>query len=154
MVWSVVWKVCYRKIKKGKTVLCLYLFAHIYATPSPGCALIMSTIHAVYDLCTTLCFSYCFAHSSFHANNLRGMAAFAKVNEFQRDPGGALSSFRYPISLLGVTNFTQNIGGGLSVINTEVGVEKNAQVLFQENKAIFGGGIQMEENCRVSLYCS
>ena len=54
------------------------------------------------------------------------------MNEFQRDPGGALSSFRYPIKLSGHTKFLRNIGGGLSVINTEVDVEQNAQVLFQE----------------------
>ena len=99
-------------------------------------------------------FPVCPHGSSFHANNLRGMATFVEVNEFQRDPGGALSSFRYPIKLSGVTNFTQNIGGGLSVINAEVSVEENAQVLFQENEAVFGGGIQMEENCRVCLYDS
>ena len=90
--------------------------------------------------------------SSFYANNLRGMSTLADVNEFQRDPGGALSAFRYPIKLLGQTKFLRNIGGGLSVINTEIDVEQNAQVLFQANEAIFGGGIQMEERCRVSLY--
>ena len=95
-----------------------------------------------------------FLYSSFYANNLRGMSTLAEVNEFQRDPGGALSSFRYPIKLSGHTKFLRNIGGGLSVINTEIDVEQNAQVLFQENEAIFGGGVQMEERCRVSLCCA
>ena len=80
------------------------------------------------------------------------MSTLAEVIEFQRDPGGALSSFRYPIKLSGETKFLHNRGGGLSVINTEINVEHNAQVLFQENAAIFGGGIKMEERCRVSLY--
>ena len=79
------------------------------------------------------------------------MSTLAEVNEFQRDPGGALSSFRYPIKLSGHNNFLHNTGGGLSVINTEIDVEQNAQVLFQENAAIFGGGIQMEDNCRVKF---
>ena len=91
-------------------------------------------------------------HSSFYTNNLRGMSSLAEVNEFHHDPGGALSSFRYPIKLSGHTKFLRNIGGGLSVLNTEIDVEKNAQVLFQENEGIFGGGIQMEEMCRVSLH--
>ena len=80
------------------------------------------------------------------------MPTLAEVNEFHHDPGGALSSFRYPIKFSGHTKFCHNIGGGLSVLNTKIDVEKNAQVLFQENKGIFGGGIQMEERCRVSLY--
>ena len=92
-------------------------------------------------------------HSSFSTNNIRGMSTLAEVNEFQRDPGGALSSFRYPIKLSGHTKFFRNSGGGLSVLNTEIDVEQNAQVLFQENEGIFGGGIQMEERCRVSLHC-
>ena len=98
--------------------------------------------------------SILFVPSSFYANNLRGMSTLPDVDEFQRDPGGALSAFRYPIKLLGQTKFLRNIGGGLSVINTEIDVEQNAQVLFQANEAIFGGGIQMEERCRVSLYCT
>ena len=81
------------------------------------------------------------------------MSTLAEVNEFHHDPGGALSSFRYPIKLSGHTKFCSNIGGGLSVLNTEIEVEQNAQVLFQENEGIFGGGIQMEESCKVSLYC-
>ena len=101
-------------------------------------------------MCNTV---FLLTRSSFCDNNLRGMSTLAEVNEFQRDSGGALSSFRYPIKLSGHTKFLRNIGGGLSVINTEIDVEQNAQVLFQENAAIFGGGIQMEERCRVSLYC-
>ena len=104
-----------------------------------------------YVFCLVSCL---FLYSSFFANNLRGMSTLAEVNEFQRDSGGALSSFRYPIKLSGHTKFLRNIGGGLSVINTEIDVEKNAQVLFQENAAIFGGGVQMEERCRVSLCCA
>ena len=80
------------------------------------------------------------------------MSHLAEVNEFQRDSGGALSSFRYPIKLSGHTKFLHNIGGGVSVTNADINVEQNAQVLFQENAAIFGGGIQMEDNCRVSYF--
>ena len=101
-------------------------------------------------MCNTV---FLLTRSSFCDNNLRGMSTLAEVNEFQRDSGGALSSFRYPIKLSGHTKFLRNIGGGLSVINTEIDVEQNAQVLFQENAAIFGGGIQMEERCRMSLHC-
>ena len=105
-------------------------------------------------LCHLTCVTPSFQlHSSFYANNLRGMYTLAEVNEFHHDPGGALSSFRYPIKLSGHTKFLRNIGGGLSVLNTEIDVEQNAQVLFQENEGIFGGGVQMEERSRVSLHC-
>ena len=97
--------------------------------------------------------------------------SFIDMNELNvhSNPGGAVSVYSNTTLHLVVENctFSDNKSSDKAIDDrrppllqlddghggAEIDVEQNAQVLFQENAAIFGGGIQMEERCRVSLYC-
>jgi predicted outer membrane repeat protein len=61
----------------------------------------------------------------------------------------AVSSFRFPIKFTGTNRFSRNIGGGLSVVDSLVTVAKNSHLIFEDNVAHFGGGLQQVGSCLV-----
>lgn len=60
----------------------------------------------------------------------------------------ALAAFRFPVTFRGVNNFTNNIGGGITLLNTRM--DAYNEMNFINNTAVFGGGIAMDDRCLVS----
>ena len=63
----------------------------------------------------------------------------------------ALAAFRFPVTFRGVNNFTNNRGGGITLLNTRM--DANNTMNFINNTAVFGGGIAMDDRCLVSYPC-
>lgn len=59
----------------------------------------------------------------------------------------ALAAFRFPVTFRGVNNFTNNIGGGITLLNTRM--DAYDEMNFISNTAVFGGGIAMDDRCLV-----
>lgn len=60
----------------------------------------------------------------------------------------ALAAFRFPVTFTGVNNFTNNSGGGITLLNTKM--DAHGEMNFINNSAVFGGGIAMDDRCLVS----
>lgn len=67
------------------------------------------------------------------------------------DHASALVAFRFPMNFIGSNIFVGNNGGGITLLNTRVTVQ--GELLLQDNVAMFGGGITMEDTCVVGT-CS
>ena len=63
----------------------------------------------------------------------------------------ALSSFRFPIQFIGTNTFSRNHGGGVSVIDSMITVAEDSHLIFENNVANFGGGLQLVGACLVSI---
>ena len=63
----------------------------------------------------------------------------------------ALAAFRFPVTFRGVNNFTNNIGGGITLLNTRM--DAYDCMNFINNTAVFGGGIAMDDRCLVGYSC-
>ena len=55
----------------------------------------------------------------------------------------ALSSFRFPIRFIGTNRFSRNRGGGVSVVDSMITVAEDSHLIFENNVANFGGGLQL-----------
>ena len=62
----------------------------------------------------------------------------------------AIAAFRFPTNFSGYNHFEGNIGGGITLLNTRMQVSTGATLLFLRNRAVFGGGIAMDDRCLVS----
>lgn len=62
----------------------------------------------------------------------------------------AIAAFRFPTVFSGSNHFESNIGGGITLLNTRMTVTTNSSLLFLRNRAVFGGGISMDDRCLVS----
>ena len=60
----------------------------------------------------------------------------------------AVAAFRFPTSFSGTNAFTDNVGGGITLLNAPMNA--NGTLLFENNIAVFGGGIAMDDRCLVS----
>ena len=60
----------------------------------------------------------------------------------------AIAAFRFPTVFKGYNYFIRNIGGGITLLNTRM--EASGKLLFDSNRAVFGGGIAMDDRCLVS----
>ena len=60
----------------------------------------------------------------------------------------ALAAFRFPVTFRGTNNFTNNYGGGITLLNTRM--DAYNEMNFINNTAVFGGGIAMDDRCLVS----
>ena len=60
----------------------------------------------------------------------------------------ALLAFRFPVTFSGSNTFSSNTGGGIMLLNTRMVVR--GDLLLRNNSAVRGGGISMEDTCRVS----
>ena len=58
------------------------------------------------------------------------------------------SCFRFPITLRGTNYFRRNVGGGITLLNTQMDVY--GVVILDSNTADFGGGLAMDDRCLVS----
>ena len=63
----------------------------------------------------------------------------------------ALAAFRFPVTFRGVNNFTNNLGGGITLLNTRMDAYDSMN--FINNAAVFGGGIAMDDRCLVGSSC-
>ena len=63
----------------------------------------------------------------------------------------ALAAFRFPVTFRGVNNFTNNVGGGITLLNTRM--DAHNAMNFINNTAVFGGGIAMDDRCLVGYLC-
>lgn len=61
----------------------------------------------------------------------------------------AVAAFRFPTEFNGTNNFIGNTGGGIMLLNTRMLAK--GTLLFKGNKAMFGGGIMMDDRCLVSI---
>ena len=62
----------------------------------------------------------------------------------------AIAAFRFPTVFSGYNNFTGNVGGGITLLNTRM--EVNGSLWFQANRAVFGAGLAMDDRCLVSVH--
>lgn len=62
----------------------------------------------------------------------------------------ALVVFRFQIALSGYNHFRGNIGGGLELISAFL--RAYGTITFEENTAVVGGGITMNDRCLVSSW--
>ena len=62
----------------------------------------------------------------------------------------AVAAFRFPTEFTHENIFTGNIGGGIMLLNTRMLAK--GTLLFDSNKAMFGGGIMMDDRCLVCLH--
>lgn len=53
-----------------------------------------------------------------------------------------------------VPRFEDNIGGGITLLNTRMRVTRHSTMEFLRNTAVFGAGIAMDDRCLVSLHAS
>jgi predicted outer membrane repeat protein len=56
---------------------------------------------------------------------------------------GAVSLFRFPITFKGKNRFYRNIGGGVSTVESQITVAENSHLVFEDNSANYGGGLQL-----------
>lgn len=61
----------------------------------------------------------------------------------------ALVVFRFQIIFTGHNYFHGNVGGGLELISAYV--QTFGTIVFEENSAVVGGGITMNDRCLVSI---
>ena len=61
----------------------------------------------------------------------------------------ALVAYRFHIIFTGYNYFHGNIGGGLELISAYV--QTFGTIVFEENSAVVGGGITMNDRCLVSM---
>jgi len=59
-----------------------------------------------------------------------------------------LAAFRFPVTFRGENRFTNNTGGGITLLNTKM--DAYDEMVFFGNTAVFGGGIAMDDRCLVS----
>ena len=64
---------------------------------------------------------------------------------------GAVSLFRFPITFKGKNRFYRNIGGGVSTVESQITVAENSHLVFEDNSANYGGGLQLVGASLVSL---
>ena len=87
------------------------------------------------------------ALSTFTENQYSVESAPNKQPDSPTEHSSALLSFRFPLEFRGQNSFLNNLGGGLVMINSRVRVQ--GELLFQGNRATFGGGIGMDDSCLV-----
>ena len=80
-----------------------------------------------------------FSCSTFDNNNSEGDT---------NSDTSALAAFRFPVTFRGINNFTNNYGGGITLLNTRM--DAFDEMNFINNTAVFGGGIAMDDRCLVS----
>ena len=95
-------------------------------------------LHDIHLLCNC-------SFSTFTANNVDNPTT---VNEAVAR--AAVSSFRFPVQLAGTNMFTHNIGGGISIVDSLITIANNSHLIFEDNEANFGGGLQLVGVCLVS----
>lgn len=61
----------------------------------------------------------------------------------------AIAAFRFPIIFSGTNVFLRNVGGGITLLNTQM--KASGVLQFDGNTAVFGGGIAMDDRCLVTL---
>ena len=62
----------------------------------------------------------------------------------------AVAAFRFPTTFTGTNSFISNIGGGITLLNTRM--QASGNMMFDSNRAVFGGGIAMDDRCLVRMY--
>ena len=62
----------------------------------------------------------------------------------------ALVVYRFQLQFSGYNHFCGNIGGGLELISAYL--KTSGTIIFEENSAIVGGGIRMNDRCLVRMY--
>ena len=62
----------------------------------------------------------------------------------------AIAAFRFPITFQGTNRFLGNLGGGITLLNTQM--KASGVLVFDGNTAVFGGGIAMDDRCLVTLH--
>ena len=72
------------------------------------------------------------------------------TSQESREDASAITAFRFPTVFAGYNTFIENIGGGITLLNTQMEVMANSTLLFLRNRAVFGGGIAMDDRCLVS----
>ena len=60
----------------------------------------------------------------------------------------AIAAFRFPITFGGTNRFLSNVGGGVTLLNTQM--KASGVLVFDKNTAVFGGGIAMDDRCLVT----
>jgi hypothetical protein len=73
-------------------------------------------------------------------------------NVANSDSDGALMGFRFPFTLIGTNVFQGNIGGGVSLLQTNL--NSHGYTLFEDNIATSGGGMELRDSsvvCVVTL---
>ena len=60
----------------------------------------------------------------------------------------AIAAFRFPITFQGTNRFLGNLGGGVTLLNTQM--RASGVLEFDSNTAVFGGGIAMDDRCLVT----
>ena len=60
----------------------------------------------------------------------------------------AIAAFRFPITFGGINRFLSNVGGGVTLLNTQM--KASGVLVFDKNTAVFGGGIAMDDRCLVT----
>ena len=68
----------------------------------------------------------------------------------ENEDTSAIAAFRFPTIFSGSNSFVGNIGGGITLLNTRM--EASGSLWFEANRAVFGGGIAMDDRCLVSSY--
>ncbi|CAI7990699.1 hypothetical protein GBAR_LOCUS524 [Geodia barretti] len=61
----------------------------------------------------------------------------------------AIAAFRFPITFQGTNRFLGNLGGGVTLLNTQM--RASGVLEFDSNTAVFGGGIAMDDRCLLEL---
>ena len=87
---------------------------------------------------------------------LNSISAFLYCSVFENNTSlednqdtSAIAAFRFPTIFSGFNNFTGNIGGGITLLNTRM--EASGSLWFEGNRAVFGGGIAMDDRCLVRV---
>ena len=63
--------------------------------------------------------------------------------------GGVILAYKFPMQFEGTNLFTENTGGGVALLQTRMDIAGNLR--FQNNTALTGGGIKMQEQSVVGL---
>ena len=79
-----------------------------------------------------------FPSSSFLNNTSQG----------ETEDTSAIAAFRFPITFGGTNSFINNLGGGVTLLNTQM--KASGVMVFENNTAVFGGGIAMDDRCLVT----
>ena len=62
----------------------------------------------------------------------------------------AIAAFRFPTIFYGANHFIDNVGGGITLLNTRM--QASGTLRFERNTAVFGGGMAMDDRCLVGVH--
>ena len=63
--------------------------------------------------------------------------------------GGVILAYRFPMQFEGTNLFTENTGGGVALLQARMDI--SGKLRFENNTALTGGGIKMQEQSVVGL---